>query len=325
VTNRFSPNFQENLPFTWQATSGKNEWWRVAITLGVVVTASFLGNLPFVAVLAMSEPVRQRGFDINNFTPEALGVDPTLFLVLVLLPFVFGLFALWGCLHKIHCQQPKTLIQGSLGRIRWSRLWLGFGAWLILSAVSEYVSFSLHSDSYVFSFSAWAFAKTLSVVILMLPLQIAFEELLMRGYVLQQTTYYSSKPWLGLLFSTIIFGALHYQNPEVRQFGMAATAPYYLGVGLFLGILTILDDGLELALGIHLATNVFGTIFVNFKGSALPTPSLFQALEFDLPLMTALFVAQAFVFFLLFRRRAGTPSAGKMSWSWSFLTSKAPN
>jgi len=295
------------------------------LLLGIVIGASFLGNLPFVAVLAASDPVRQRGFDINNFTPEALGVEPTLFLFLLLLPFVVGLIALWLGIKKVHLRNSRTLMHGRLGSIRWKRAWLAFAVWFAFSSLSEFVIYYINPESYAFSFLPLAFAKTFVVVVLMIPLQIAFEELLMRGYLLQQTTFYSGKPWIGLVVSTLIFGALHYQNPEVRQFGLAATAPYYLGVGLFLGILTILDDGLELALGIHLATNIFGSVFVNFKGSALPTPSLFQATEVNLPLMTLLFVAQAFVFFLLFRRRVDVESAGKMNWSWSTLTAKAPN
>lgn len=296
----------------------------MVFTIGAVIVASVLGNLPLVAVLAMSDPVRQRGLDINNFTPEALGVDPTLFLILLLLPFVVGLLTLWLCMRKVHDRDPLTLIQGRLGRIRWKRCCLAFGAWMALSAASELFSYWLTPDGYAFTFSGWAFAKTLVVVALLIPLQIAFEELLMRGYVLQQTTHYSGLPWLGLLVSTLIFGGLHFQNPEVQQFGLAATAPYYLGVGLFLGLLTILDDGLELALGIHLATNVFGSVLVNFKGSALPTPSLFQASEINLPLMTALFVVQAFVFFLFFRRTEEAESSLKMNWSMSSLTSKSP-
>lgn len=323
MSSTFQPEVPSSLPFAWQAELGKNGGWRVFATLVVVIATSLLGNLPLVAVLATSDPVRQRGLDVSNFTPEALGVDPTLFLFLLLLPFVLGLLALWQCVKRIHERDPVTLIQGKLGRVRWRRVWLAFGTWMVLSAAAEGVSFWLNADVYAFSFSAWAFAKTLFVVVLMIPLQIAFEELMMRGYVLQLTTYYTRRPWMGLLLSTIIFGALHFQNPEVQRFGLAMTAPYYLGVGFFLGLLTILDDGLELALGIHLATNVFGSLVVNFKGSALPTSSLFLASDINLLLMSTFFVVQALVFFLLFRRKE-SDKVLQMKWFMSSLNAKAP-
>ena len=295
------------------------------MTLVIVITVSFIANIPLVVVLANSSPVQERGLDINNFTPEALGVDPSLFLVLLLLPFVFGLISLWFCVLKLHKRDSKTLVHRKFSGFRWGRAWFGFFVWLALTIFSESFCYWLSPEEYAFVFSPWAFAKTLIVVALMIPLQIAFEEILMRGYILQQTTYYTRLPWLGLVVSSFIFAALHFQNPEVQQFGLAATAPYYLGVGLFLGLLTILDDGLELALGIHLATNVFGSVLVNFKGSALPTPSLFQVSEINIPMMTLLFVLQAFVFFLLFRRRNEAGVKPEMGWTMSSLSFKTPD
>ena len=312
-------------PFAWQAAYGLNDWGRILATIVVVTVVSFLANLPLVALLASSSPIRERGLDVNNFTPAALGVDPTLFLALLLLPFVFGLLTLWYCVKIIHQRDPKTLVIGMAGRFRWKRAWLSFFVWMLLNIVAEAFCYWLNPDGYSFVFNFWAFAKTFLVVVFMIPLQIAFEELMMRGYVLQQTTHFTRQPWLGLLVSTFIFAGLHYQNPEVQQFGILATAPYYLGVGLFLGLLTILDDGLELALGIHLATNVFGSLFVNFKGSALPTPSLFQASDINLPIMTTLFVLQAFVFFLLFRRRNTGGMESKMKWTMKSISLKTPN
>lgn len=317
-----TPHAPTGFSFPWQALYGSNDRWRVLATLVITIAASFIANLPLVVVLANSAPIRQRGLDIQSFTPEALGVDPTLFLALLLLPFVFGLVALWYCVKLIHQRDPRTLVTGVAGRFRWRRAWLSFGVWMLLTITSEGFCFWLNPDGYALVFSFWAFAKTLIVVILMIPLQIAFEELMMRGYILQQTTLITKLPWVGLLVSTLIFAALHYQNPEVQLFGLLATAPYYLGVGLFLGLLTIFDDGLELALGIHLATNVFGSVLVNFKGSAIPTPSIIQASEINLPIMTALFVLQAFVFFLLFRSRNASGSESKMKWTLSSLSSK---
>jgi len=308
------------LPFAWQARYGRNEWWRAVVTIVSVLFASFLANIPLIGFLAASDPVRQRGLDVNNFTPEALGLDPALFLALLLFPFVVGLLTLWICVRYVHGRGPETLMQGQIGRLRKKRFMLAFALWILLSTMSEYFSYWLNPAAYSFTFSAWAFAKTLVVVALMIPLQIAFEELMMRGYVLQLTTYVTRRPWLGLLVSSLLFAALHFQNPEVQRFGLLATAPYYLAVGFFLGLLTILDDGLELALGIHLATNVFGSLFVNFEGSALPTPSIFQAAEINLPLMTVLFVIQAFVFFLLFRSTEDKAHGLRMKWTRSSLT-----
>lgn len=56
-----------------------------------------------------------------------------------------------------------------------------------------------------------------------------------------------------------------------------------------------IDGGLEAAIGIHAANNLFAAIFVNYENSALPTPSVFLAKlnpALDLPIgMAALSLA----------------------------------
>ena len=43
-------------------------------------------------------------------------------------------------------------------------------------------------------------------------------------------------------------------NPEVEKLGYLILV-YYIGSGLFLGIITLMDEGIELALGFHFANN----------------------------------------------------------------------
>ena len=60
---------------------------------------------------------------------------------------------------------------------------------------------------------------------------------------------------------------------------------YYLSAGLLLGIMTIMDDSLELALGVHFATNFFAATLVGFEGASLQTDTLIKAREVDPYLM----------------------------------------
>jgi membrane protease YdiL (CAAX protease family) len=43
------------------------------------------------------------------------------------------------------------------------------------------------------------------------------------------------------LMTSIIFGSVHFGNPEVSKLGDMFV--YYIGTGLFLGILTLMDEG----------------------------------------------------------------------------------
>ena len=76
---------------------------------------------------------------------------------------------------------------------------------------------------------------------------------------------------------------------------------FYISSGLFLGIITLMDNGLELALGFHIANNFFISILTTSSWSVFQTPSLLKevstpevtplyAIDFFLPLLILLFI-----------------------------------
>ena len=82
--------------------------------------------------------------------------------------------------------------------------------------------------------------------------------------------------WFPLLFTSLIFGFLHITNPEVDKLGYFSLL-FYIGSGLFFGILTLMDDGMELALGLHAANNMVGCLLVTSEDNALNVDSLFSS------------------------------------------------
>jgi uncharacterized protein len=75
------------------------------------------------------------------------------------------------------------------------------------------------------------------------------------------------------IINGILFMIPHLVNPELQRGGIIAL--YYFIFGTALAALTIRDNGLELALGIHAANNLQLLLF-NAKDSALPIPSIWQ-------------------------------------------------
>jgi hypothetical protein len=69
---------------------------------------------------------------------------------------------------------------------------------------------------------------------------------------------------------------MHAFNPEVKEFGFFTMMPQYIVFGLIFGIITILDDGIEAAMGAHTANNIFLCIFVTNNSSALQTSALYE-------------------------------------------------
>src|SRR5690606_25277435 len=70
----------------------------------------------------------------------------------------------------------------------------------------------------------------------------------------------------------------HYSNPAMEVMGNKLMI-YYIGTGLFLGILTLMDDGMELALGVHLANTLFTALLVTADWTAFQTHSVLKDLS----------------------------------------------
>ena len=51
---------------------------------------------------------------------------------------------------------------------------------------------------------------------------------------------------------------------------------YYIGTGLFLGIITLMDEGVELAIGFHAANNLATALLVTADWTALQTNSILK-------------------------------------------------
>ena len=68
---------------------------------------------------------------------------------------------------------------------------------------------------------------------------------------------------------------MHSANPEVAEMGFI-TMIFYIGTGLLLGIMTLMDEGLELALGFHFGSNLLAALLITSEWSALQTDAIFR-------------------------------------------------
>lgn len=81
--------------------------------------------------------------------------------------------------------------------------------------------------------------------------------------------------WVPLVLTSTIFGLMHILNPEVSKLGYGIMV-FYIGTGFFLGILTLMDEGLELALGFHAANNLTAALLVTADWTAFQTDSIYR-------------------------------------------------
>ena len=65
-------------------------------------------------------------------------------------------------------------------------------------------------------------------------------------------------------------------NPEVKEFGVAIMLPQYILLGLIFAICVIMDEGLEIAIGVHVVNNVLGSLLLTHDSSVLQTSAIFR-------------------------------------------------
>lgn len=173
-------------------------------------------------------------------------------------------------------QNNTTLIlTTSRPKIDWKRVFFSFGLWSLFTIVTTVISYYAAPEDYVVNFKPEKFAVFVVLAILFIPLQTSFEEYLFRGHMMQGLGLATKTKWIPLFVTSFLFGIMHIANPEVDKLGLIIMF-YYIGTGLFLGILTLMDEGLELALGFHAANNLVGALLVTSDWSAFQTHSILK-------------------------------------------------
>ncbi len=257
-----------------QAFKGKNEWYLYLVTVFLVLFGwQIIGGIPLliVAVLFSGDMATFTKAAENNFL--GIGIDNNLYLFLMILMFIFGLLSLILGVKYIHKRKFTTLIT-SRTKIDWKRFWMGFVTWAIVAIVITVIGVLASPEDYTWNFKPIPFFTLLLVVLLFLPFQTSFEELLFRGYLLQGFGVLFKNRWLPLIITSVVFGLLHGANPEVEKLGYISMV-FYIGTGLFYGLLTLLDEGTELALGFHAANNIIAAVLVTANWTVFQTDALY--------------------------------------------------
>ncbi|MCJ7465696.1 MAG: CPBP family intramembrane metalloprotease [Maribacter sp.] len=197
------------------------------------------------------------------------------FLVEMLIPFVIGLGILFLWVKYIHYQSITSLTT-SRKRVDWKRIFFSFGVWAIITILITGIDMFFSPQDYVLNFKLEPFLYLFVIAVLLIPIQTSFEEYLFRGYMMQGIGIMAKNRWVPLVVTSVLFGLMHLGNPEVEQLGYGIMV-YYIGTGLFLGILTLMDEGLELALGFHAANNLIGALLVTSDGTAFQVDALFKS------------------------------------------------
>lgn len=266
------------MDYIQQAYKGLYDLWRYILGVVIVFIAwQLIGMIPLVGVLLV-KMAGDSSVGIPTDIPQMIdALGSNLFLLLMLLSFAFGLIGVFITSKTLHKQSITTLTTARK-KIDWKRFWFIFILWGVVSSGFVLLDYYMSPDDYQLNFNLKPFLILAAIAILLIPLQTSFEEYFFRGYLMQGFGVIFKNKWLPLLITSVGFGLMHIANPEVDKLGPVIMV-YYIGTGLFLGIMTLMDDGLELALGFHAANNLFTALLVTADWTAFQTDSILKDLS----------------------------------------------
>jgi membrane protease YdiL (CAAX protease family) len=267
------------------ARLGRNEWWRYALGVTVILLSWIvLGWVPYAWLVAQGRQELLLQFLAVNFS------------------IIMMLAGLVVAVKFIHRRPLMTLVTSERG-IDWGRIARAAMVWAVIGLATAGVEHLLYPERYYLSFSAERFFPFAAVALVLTPLQTATEELVFRGYVMQGLGLILKRPTVVAVVSAAVFALPHLLNPEVQQHGAALLGASYFVIGLLLAAVTLRDGRLELAIGLHAANNLLLVLVANYEGSVLTSESIFTARELDPAYALATLSIGALLFYAWFFSR----------------------
>lgn len=237
------------LPFGSSYRTPHTRWWRGVLSIAIVVAAililstvfSFIAVAIDLALGVQTADALMNGQIIMSpalLAATNLGLASSAALAFITHRFVNGVR--WGFIHAV------------VGRLRWR--WLGVTTLLVAPVYALFAISSFLDPSYQDIRIDGTVIAFILIIVLTTPLQAAAEEYMFRGVIQRSVgSWFRSTRWgliVGTAVSSIVFAIAHFASDPWLIF-------YYLCFGILLSILTQRTGGLEAAIAIHTANNLF--------------------------------------------------------------------
>jgi hypothetical protein len=229
---------------------------------GSLVAGIILGILLVVLSIFSSGGIA----NIYDFITSALS-SPFSLVILVGISYTLSYLFFYICLRFIHHKHLLKVINTVSG-VRWKLLFKGLILWALILFIFSLPDLIINPGSYQITYNSGNFLILLVICLLVFPLQASFEEILFRGYLMQGFSLISKKPWIPLLITSVLFGIVHFFNGTSLTSDLSIVASTFV-VGMMLGVLALADNGIESAMGVHIANNLYVALFFNSTDSGL--------------------------------------------------------
>jgi membrane protease YdiL (CAAX protease family) len=259
--------------FLEQGIKPQNKFWLYLIGSLLIIIASFIGQIPFSVAVLYKTFSGTDGIPTDNAAVMKI-FEPNVTLFLVMISFAFALAGVYFVVKYLH-RQTFLSVTTSRKKVDWSRVGFSFILWSFFSVLSFVAVYLKSPENFIWNFKLIPFLILVVIGSILIPIQTSTEEYIFRGYLMQGFANLAQNRWFPLLMTSLIFGSMHVFNPEVAKMGYIIMI-YYIGTGFFLGVITLMDEGIELALGFHAANNLVGALLVTSDWSVFQTYSIFK-------------------------------------------------
>jgi uncharacterized protein len=234
------------LPFHSLAQIGKNAWWRFVLAVLIVITLWIGGT--GAAIMVFPDLTDAMSGKLIGIPAER---EAVIAFGLLHVGFGAGALGLFLAVKFLQGRSAKSAITAAK-RFRWG-LFFAAGAVAIIVAlcISPFTDQrgmeAIQARLAQFSVVDWAFLAVVYGTGVFI--QGSWEEVLTRGWLLQQVSLLAKNPWVGVAVSTLVFVAMHIGHPGWATYFTAGL------MGAAFGWSAVRLNGLEAAMGAHVANN----------------------------------------------------------------------
>lgn len=281
------------------------EPWRTAFGVLLIVGVFAGGGYVIVKLAIYIAESVSLGAGYVIIFEMALGSTPRAVLIALSL-IAFILPGLWLVLKYLHHRSLLSLIAPT-GKVHWKHYNLAIVFILVFSLITSLPVYFNSEFSQQLSLAEWL--PWLAPALLLLFLQTTTEELLFRGYLMQQLAARFHSRWVWWVLPAVIFGAFHYSPLHGENTWLVVGATIL--TGLILGDITARFGDLSIAMGLHFANNLTVIFLLGVPGQVSGL-SLFlhdfnvqdtDAMRVGILSSSGLMLATYFVFLLVMRGR----------------------
>lgn len=245
----------------------RNQVWRLFVGCAVICACCLvwimlvflLGIVALMIGSGISMTTAFREFEILVAASAPSGV------LLILLSSVGVWIGIWAATNLLHGRPFKSVISAER-RVRWAEFSGGVGLAMLFWLVSALLGYLVAGAPVRSALAVQDWLIVLAPLVALAVVQSAGEEMVFRGYILQQLAARFPSVWMWAVLPAVCFGLFHFDTslaPTIRWVYVASSVLF----ALTLTVLVWRTGSLSASIGLHTGINLFSLSIVGVQGS----------------------------------------------------------